>query len=49
MDWPFSLKTSKDLKKKWELIPNDVNVLIKHTHPHGCLDTENGKQLACPE
>ncbi len=31
-------RSEKDLKKKWELIPKDTDILITHSPPYGILD-----------
>lgn len=40
--WAFNLPKGKALKEKWELIPNDTNILISHGPPFGlgdeCID-----------
>lgn len=38
--------TEKDLKKKYDLVPNDIDILISHTPPYGILD-ENYYGLKC--
>jgi Icc-related predicted phosphoesterase len=38
-DWAFNLpRMGEELKQKWNLIPNDVDVLITHTPPNGIKD-----------
>lgn len=36
--WVFNMDRGAEIKKEWSKIPNDVNVLITHTPPHGILD-----------
>lgn len=36
--WAFNLPRGKALKEKWSLIPDDTQVLITHSPPHGILD-----------
>src|SRR5690606_33849601 len=36
-NWAFNLK-EEDLKKKWELIPEDVDIIIVHGPPYGYGD-----------
>jgi Icc-related predicted phosphoesterase len=39
-DWAFNLpRNSKELKEKWDAIPNDIDILITHGPPFGILDT----------
>ncbi len=44
-DWHFMLPRGAALKAKWDLIPNDTDILITHGPPHGILDQtkRNGK------
>ena len=37
-DWAFNLKRGAELREKWKLIPDDVDVLITHGPPFGILD-----------
>lgn len=37
-NWAFNLDRGPDLKEKWDLIPEDTNVLITHSPPMGILD-----------
>lgn len=39
----FSMKSELDLEKKWELVPNNTNILITHSPPYGILDTVNNR------
>jgi hypothetical protein len=36
--WAFTLSAEEELKKKWQSIPSDVQVLITHGAPVGILD-----------
>lgn len=50
-DWCFQSKR-EEMYKHWELIPEDVNVLLTHTPPQGILDlafdfNNNFKQVGC--
>src|SRR5579885_429050 len=38
MNWAFNLPRGKKLKEKWEMIPNNTDVLITHCPPFGILD-----------
>jgi Icc-related predicted phosphoesterase len=38
LDWAFNLKTAKELKEKWDLIPTNTDVLITHCPPYGYGD-----------
>jgi len=44
----FTCDTDKELGKKWELIPRDIDILVTHCPPYGILDeviyVEEGKE-----
>lgn len=41
----FTCDTEEELAKKWEMIPDDVDILVTHSPPHGILDwNKNGVQ-----
>jgi Icc-related predicted phosphoesterase len=47
-NWAFNLPIGKALADKWELIPEDTDVLITHGPPYQILDTlVSGKQVGC--
>lgn len=37
-DWAFNKKRGEDIKKHWDAIPEDTDILITHGPPHGILD-----------
>jgi len=37
-DWAFNRKRGAEIKKHWDLIPSDTDVLITHGPPHKILD-----------
>ena len=37
-DWAFNLDRGPLIRRKWEMIPDDTDVLITHGPPHGILD-----------
>jgi Icc-related predicted phosphoesterase len=48
-NWAFYLP-SDDLREKWRLIPDTIDVLITHSPPHGVLDSNSrGKLCGCPD
>lgn len=50
LDFAFNLKKESDRKKKWDLIPEDIDVLITHSPPHKILDkTFAGINAGCEE
>lgn len=45
--WAFN-KTSKQLKKHWNMIPEDTDMLITHTPPYSILDKNDfGQNCGC--
>jgi len=50
IDWAFGKVRGKEMKKHWELIPDDTDILITHTPPYGILDqSRSGRSLGCEE
>ncbi len=48
MNWAFNLKRGEELKMKWQLIPNNTDVLITHGPPAGVLDKiTSGECVGC--
>lgn len=43
--WAFNLKRGAELREKWDLIPNDVDVLVTHGPPWGILDEVANSQM----
>jgi Icc-related predicted phosphoesterase len=39
-NWAFNLPRGKALKEKWDMIPNDTDVLITHGPPAGIMDKD---------
>ncbi len=37
-NWAFNLDRGEEIKKVWDKIPNDTDVLITHGPPFGILD-----------
>lgn len=49
-NWAFNRNRGSEIKKHWDLIPNDTDVLITHGPPFGILDeTVYGKRTGCEE
>jgi Icc-related predicted phosphoesterase len=38
MHWAFNLSRGAEIRRKWDLIPEDTDVLVTHGPPHGILD-----------
>ena len=49
-DWAFNRERGTEIKKYWDLIPNDTDILITHGPPFGILDqTVRGENVGCKE
>src|SRR5690606_1344256 len=49
-NWAFNRDRGDEIKKHWELIPDDTNVLITHGPPFGILDeTVYGNRTGCED
>lgn len=54
-DWGFNLPRGEALKKKWDLIPDDTDILITHSPPYGYGDkldehgSQPGQRVGCEE
>lgn len=49
-DWAFNRKRGSEIKKHWDLIPNDTDILLTHGPPHGILDkTMQGDLVGCED
>ncbi len=42
----FTCKTEEELKEKWDLIPNNTDILITHCPPRGIRDFTKSKKFA---
>jgi Icc-related predicted phosphoesterase len=50
MDWAFNRKRGKEIKKHWDKIPTDTNILITHGPPFGKLDANiNQYKTGCED
>ena len=50
LDWAFNLQRGLPLKQKWDLIPENVDILITHSPPQYILDlTNNNERAGCEE
>ena len=45
-DWAFNLQRGIEIRSKWDLIPEDTDVLITHGPPHGIGDLTFQKEHA---
>lgn len=49
-NWAFNRKRGVEIKKYWDLIPQNTNILITHGPPYSILDqTFNGMYVGCEE
>ncbi len=49
-DWAFNRKRGEDIRKHWDLIPNDIDILITHGPVYGVLDKcDNGDVVGCED
>ncbi len=49
-DWAFNVNRGEDIAKKWEKIPEGLDVLITHGPPFGILDyTYTSNRVGCEE
>lgn len=49
-DWAFNLQRGQEIKKKWDMIPKDTDVLITHGPPYNILDeTPRGEKVGCQD
>ena len=50
LDWAFNRHRGEEIKKHWDKIPSDTNLLITHGPPYGILDqTERGEKTGCKD
>ena len=49
-NWAFNRQRGEDIKKHWDFIPLETEVLITHGPPKGILDrTKNNEEVGCEE
>lgn len=49
-DWAFNAQRGADIKKHWDLVPQDTDILITHGPPYGILDkTPQGEKVGCQD
>jgi predicted phosphohydrolase len=50
-NWAFNAHRGEDIKQHWDIIPNDIDILITHGPPFGVLDKVIGRSenLGCEE
>ena len=40
----FNVRAGEEIKRNWQMIPADTDILITHGPPHGILDNEMGDE-----
>lgn len=48
-NWAFNLNRGNDIKERWDLIPDDLDVLVTHGPPFGIMDEIYGDKVGCEE
>jgi Icc-related predicted phosphoesterase len=48
-DWSFNVHRGAPIKKYWDMIPTDTDVLITHGPPKDILDEINGENVGCDD
>ncbi|MEY4541891.1 MAG: hypothetical protein RLZZ306_3648 [Bacteroidota bacterium] len=49
-DWAFNRERGEAIRKHWEMIPKDTDILITHCPPFGILDfNDRGKHQGCQD
>lgn len=48
-DWHFMKERGQDIRKMWDMIPLDTDILITHGPPYGILDEVDGVNVGCEE
>ncbi len=50
LNWAFNKQRGEEIKKHWDMIPLDTDLLITHGPPYGILDqNDEGKKLGCKD
>ncbi len=48
--WSWNRDRGPDIRRHWNMIPSDTNVLVTHGPPHGLVDRlERGEHVGCEE
>ncbi len=49
-DWAFNLQRGREIKEKWDMIPNGVDILVTHGPPAGYGDqVPSGERVGCAD
>ncbi len=50
LNWAFNRERGEEIKRHWDMIPLDTDLLITHGPPHGVLDkNQEGLKTGCKE
>lgn len=48
--WAFNLQRGEEIRAKWDLIPEGIDILVTHGPPYGYLDqTDHGEAVGCED
>lgn len=48
-DWAFNYQRGSDIKRFWDAIPENTDILITHGPPYGILDEVRSKNVGCQD
>jgi Icc-related predicted phosphoesterase len=49
-DWAYNVPRGYEIKRHWDMIPDNIDILVTHGPPFGVLDTvRGGPHLGCEE
>lgn len=49
-NWAFNLQRGEEIRAKWDLIPEGIDILVTHGPPYGYLDrTDSGEAVGCQD
>lgn len=49
-NWAFNVNRGEDIKRYWDAVPDDVDILVTHGPPYGILDmTMQGERVGCED
>jgi Icc-related predicted phosphoesterase len=49
-DWAFNRQRGPEIRKYWDMIPENTQILLTHGPPHGILDTTtDGRLVGCQD
>lgn len=49
-DWAFNRQRGDEIKRHWDLIPDDIHILLTHGPPFGILDSvQSGESVGCED